>query len=225
MTPSISATVLPEMATRRKDYQQGLHLYAQGMALLAEVSTQPGIKEARRDSEELQVLVNALGGQASPATAAMSGMASPMSGMISFWAGGAARLLEVSSVELQGVLKCAEGDNAEGFALLKDAVKEEHALGYTEPPYYARPVEESLGDAYLRAHAWELAREAFNQELQVRPKSGFALLGIARSYELQGRAKEATQAYEEFLTAWQHADQDLPQVRTAREWVAMRTKN
>jgi tetratricopeptide (TPR) repeat protein len=208
-----------------KDYQQGLHLYAQGMARLAEGSTEADIKEAQQDSEELQGLVNALGGQASRSPAAMSGMASPMSGMISFWTGGAAHLLEVSSVELQGVLKCTEGDNAEGFALLKDAVKKEHALGYTEPPYYARPVEESLGDAYLRAHAWELAREAFNQELQVRPKSGFALYGIARSYELQGRAKEATHAYEEFLAAWQRADQDLPQVRTARDWVAMRTKH
>ena len=152
-------------------------------------------------------------------------MASQMPGLISYWAGGAAHLLEVSSVELQGVLKCAEGGTAEGFGLLKDAVKKEHALGYTEPPYYARPVEESLGNAYLHAHAWELAREAFSQELQVRPKSGFALFAIARSYELQGRTKEATQAYKEFLTAWQHADQDLPQVHTAKEWVAKRTEH
>ena len=117
-----------------KSYQQGLHFYAQGMARLAEGSTVPDIKEAQEDSEMLQLLVNALEVQASPAPAAMSGMASPMSGMISFWTGGAAHLLEVSSVELQGVLKCAEGDNAEGFALLKDAVQKEHALGYTEPP-------------------------------------------------------------------------------------------
>jgi tetratricopeptide (TPR) repeat protein len=153
----------------------------------------------------------------------MGGMASMMPQITSFWTGGAAHLLEVSSVELQGELGCAQGDPAGGFALLKEAMKKEQALGYTEPPYYARPVAESLGDAYLRAHAWELAREAYQQELRVRPKSGFALFGIARSYELQGREREATQAYEHFLAAWQRADQDLPQVRMAKEWIAKRT--
>lgn len=207
-----------------KEYQQGLHLYAQGMALVAESPTEPQTREAQQSLDQLQHLVNALVSYVSPAPMAMSGMASHMPGVISYWAGGAAHLMDVSSFELHGVLDCAKGDSAGGFGLLKDAVKKEHALGYTEPPYYARPVEESLGYAYLHAHAWELAREAFHQELQVRPKSGFALYGIARSYQLQGWATEATEAYEQFLTAWQHADEDLPQVRTAKGWVTERTR-
>jgi tetratricopeptide (TPR) repeat protein len=167
--------------------------------------------------------VNALDGQASSPPVALSGMDSPIPEVISYWAGGAAHLLDISSFELQGVLDCAKGDSAEGFGLLKVAAKKEHALGYTEPPYYARPVEESLGYAYLHAHSWELAREAFNDELLLRPKSGFALFGIARSYELQGRPSDATQAYKEFLAAWPHADQNLPQVQRAKEWIARRT--
>jgi tetratricopeptide (TPR) repeat protein len=203
-----------------REYERGLHLYAQGMALTMGPATEPGLKEAREDSEELERLVHSLSGRASQTPTGVGGMASPMPGVISFWTGGAARLLEVSSVELQGELNCVQGIAAEGFTLLKEAVKKESELGYTEPPYYARPVEESLGNEYLRRHAWELARDAFHQELRVRPKSGFALFGIARSYELQGQAQEARHAYEEFLAAWQHADGDLPQVRTAKAWMA-----
>jgi tetratricopeptide (TPR) repeat protein len=206
-----------------KEYQQGLQLYAQAMAFVTGGSTDAGMKQAQDNADKLQRLVSTLAGQASQALPMISGMPSPMSGMVSFWTGGAARLLEISSVELQGELACAKGDSASGFALLKDAVQKERELGYTEPPYYARPVEESLADAYRRAHAWELAREAFQQELRLRPKSGFALYGIARSYELQGRVEEATQGYRQFLAAWQHADPDLPQIRTAKEWLAKRT--
>jgi tetratricopeptide (TPR) repeat protein len=205
-----------------KEYQQGLQLYAHAMALAAGAATDAAIQQAQDDAENLQRLVNALARRASQPPPAMGEMASPMSGMISFWTGGAARLLEISSVELQGELDCAKGDSAHGFTLLKDAVQKEQELGYTEPPYYARPVEESLADAYLRTHAWELARDAFNQELRARPKSGFALYGIARSYALQGRVAEATAAYHQFLAAWQYADPDLPQVRSAKEWLAKR---
>lgn len=207
--------------TAANEYLEGLHLYAQGMSLVNGAATESAIKEAQADAEKLQASVNALGREASQAPA-MGGMASMMPQITSFWAGGAAHLLDVSSAELQGELSCAKGDAAGGFELLKEAIKKEHDLGYTEPPYYARPVEESLSDAYLRAHAWELAREAFQQELQVRPKNGFALFGIARSYELQGRANEARQAYEQFLAAWSHADGDLPQIRKAKEWLAQR---
>ena len=207
-----------------RDYQQGMQLYAQAMALVTGAKTATGIDQAQDDAEKLRILANALAGQASQASPTMSGMPSPMSGMISFWAGGAAHLLEISTVELQGELDVAKGDAAAGFALLQNAVNKEHALGYTEPPYYSRPVEESFGDAYLHAHAWELAREAFHQELRERPKSGFALYGIAHSYELQGRATEAAQAYQQFLSAWQHADPDLPQVRLAKAWLAHRTE-
>ena len=209
--------------TAAKEYEQGLRLYAHGMAILAEAPTRIEVSEARQDSEKLRALLSGLNWPESRAPAAMCGLASQMSGIKSFWVGGAAHLLEVSSAELRGVLQCAEGDNAGGFQLLRQAVKEEQALGYTEPPYYARPVEESLGYAYLRAHAWELARDAFQQELRLRPKSGFALFGIARSYELEGRAREATSAYEEFLAAWKKADRDLPQIQTAQAWIEKQT--
>ncbi len=200
------------------DYQQGWRLYSHGMGLLNLVITDSGIADAEVDSDKLKSIVNSLNGLASQPPP-MGGMNSMMAGVASFWTGGAARLLEIASLELQGELDRAKSESAQGFALLEEAIKKEHELGYTEPPYIARPAEELLGYAYLRKHAWELAREAFQQELHERPKSGFALFGIARSFEFQGRTSDAKKAYEEFLAAWQHADGDLPKVQAAEGWL------
>ena len=100
------------------------------------------------------------------------------------------------------------------------AVDKEKELGFSEPPQYYRPARENQGYAYLRARQWEKARDCFAQALKQRPKSGHALYGIARSYALAGDVPKANQAYKDFLSSWQHADEDLPQVKQAKEWFA-----
>lgn len=197
------------VSTAAKQYEEGWHIYARGMAALAAGSSSAELAEADRQAAALESLLRRLSGEPSTVPPANA-----------YWVGGAIRLLELASVELQGNLKSAQGQNADAFRLLKQALDKEKALGYTEPPYYARPVEETLGAALLRAHAWELARQAFHQELLLRPHSGFALFGIARSYEMEGRTSEATRAYQAFLAAWSHADRDLPPVRAAEAWLA-----
>lgn len=192
-----------------REYEEGWHIYAAGMAALAKGSGKADVDQAGKQSEALQALLGRLSEQQS---------AEPPSS--AFWVGGAIRLLELASIELQGNLESIQGRNAEAFRLLKEAAEKQKALGYTEPPYYARPVEETLGGALLRAHAWVLARQAFDQEIQTRPHSGFALFGIAQSYELEGRAQEATHAYTVFLEAWRDADRDLRPVQKAESWVA-----
>src|SRR5260370_1041740 len=76
---------------------------------------------------------------------------------------------------------------------------------YNGPPRYSRPELESLGGVYLRAHDWEHAREAFEQALKQRPKSGFALYGIAQAYAGAGNTAAAERAYADFGGAWAHA--------------------
>jgi len=191
------------------EYQEGWRIYARGMAALASGSSPADVDQAGKQSAALQALLGRLKGQESAEL--------PPS---AFWVGGAIRLLDLASLELQGNLKSLQGGNAEAFRLLKEAIQQEKALGYTEPPYFARPVEETLGDVLLRAHAWELARQAYHQEAEARPHSGFALFGIAKSYELEGRAPEATRAYATFLEAWRHADRDLRPIRKAESWLA-----
>jgi uncharacterized protein HemY len=72
----------------------------------------------------------------------------------------------------------------------------------------------------LRARQWDKARQAFEEALKQRPKSGHALYGIAQSYALADDPPKAADAYREFLTSWGNADPDLPQIRQAKNWLA-----
>ena len=125
-------------------------------------------------------------------------------------------LLTTASLDLRGNLKCAQGDTAGGFELLKKSGEKEVEIGYGEPPQYRRPQWESLGYAYLRAGKFDDAREAFEEELEQRPKSGHALYGIALTFEKAGKKAEAAQANAKFLEAWKNADPDLAPMQRAK---------
>ncbi|MFZ1205771.1 MAG: tetratricopeptide repeat protein [Candidatus Acidiferrales bacterium] len=129
-------------------------------------------------------------------------------------------LLGTMSLDLRGNVKVAQGDSDAGIKLIEQAAEKEKNLGYSEPPRYFRPEEESLGYVYLKLKQWDKARDAFNESLRERPKSGHALYGIAQSYALSGDAPHATAAYRDFLAAWPHADSDLSQVKQANAWLA-----
>jgi tetratricopeptide (TPR) repeat protein len=101
-------------------------------------------------------------------------------------------LVGTMSLDLRGNLKVAQGDTAGGIKLLQQAAEKEKNLGYSEPPRYYRPEEESIGYAYLKSKQWDKAREALQATLRQRPKSGYALYGIAQSYALAGDAPAAT---------------------------------
>ena len=129
---------------------------------------------------------------------------------------GVLRMLEMVSLDLRGNLRSLEGKSGEAIELLKKAIEKEKEIGYQEPPQYGRPEFESLGYAYIRSGDYEQARAAFQDELKLRPKSGHALYGIARSYEAAGEKPAAARTYREFLSAWQGADPDLPMVQHAK---------
>jgi tetratricopeptide (TPR) repeat protein len=129
------------------------------------------------------------------------------------------KILGTAALELRGNLASYQGDLATARQLLQRADEEEKGLGYAEPPMYARPPMEVLGAAYLRAGQFEKAREAYNKALTKRPHSGFALYGIALSWEKQSDQQQATRAYREFSEAWTHADRDLPQMKAAQAYL------
>ena len=131
-------------------------------------------------------------------------------------------ILAVASLDLRGSIASGRGDIDTAERLLSQAVQKEKELGYGEPPVFSRPATESLGYAHLRAKQWDKARDAFTASLNDRPRNGHALFGLAQSYALAGNVSEAMRAYEQFLAAWSHADSDLPQVRTAKQWLAKR---
>ena len=127
--------------------------------------------------------------------------------------------LGTASLELRGRVAGAQGKFEEMRKLLENAVEKEKELGYAEPPRYSRPALESLGHALIRSGKYSEAREAFEKELRERPRSGFAMYGIALAWDKEGNHLEAGRAYRAFLDAWSNADRDLPQVKAAQRYL------
>ena len=129
------------------------------------------------------------------------------------------KILSVASLELRGNIASAGGQFEPAHDMLQEAARKEKDIGYSEPPLYSRPAQESLGFACIRAGRWDDARAAFQQVLEERSKSGFGLYGIALAWDRQGNREKASAAYEAFLAAWKNADKDLPQVEAARAYL------
>lgn len=126
------------------------------------------------------------------------------------------RLLNVARLDLKGNIHRARGEHELAFGTLGAAADSLEALGYDEPPLYARPVLESLAQARLEAGDWEQAAELFEAVLSERPHSGFALFGLAQALDRGGDPERAARAYRAFLERWDAADPDLEAVLRAR---------
>ena len=127
----------------------------------------------------------------------------------------ARNILGVHLDDLTGSVLSLNGKHEEAYKILNAAANKEKRLGYWEPPHYTRPVMESLGEAYLRAGNFKEAVRAYQKTLMIRPKSGFAYLGIARAYSRAGNQPKAIENYNRFLKAWKNADRDLVQIKEA----------
>ncbi|HEY3455531.1 MAG TPA: tetratricopeptide repeat protein [Bryobacteraceae bacterium] len=129
------------------------------------------------------------------------------------------RYLSIMSLELRATLSATQGKMTEAKSLFSDAAREEKALGYHEPPNYIRPVGETAGAAMMTAGDWAQAKDAYERALLERPKSGFALYGIALCAENSGDGEAAAKEYKKFLAAWKDANPTLVQVEHARKFV------
>jgi tetratricopeptide (TPR) repeat protein len=128
--------------------------------------------------------------------------------------------LSVASLELHAGVLIAQGKREKGKKEFASAIAEEKKLGYHEPPMYIRPVGENEAVALIRAKDYDGAKTAYEDALQERPNSGFALYGLAHVRELAGDAPGARESYQAFLKAWSTADPTLPEVVHARKIVA-----
>ncbi len=78
-------------------------------------------------------------------------------------------VLSVASAMLAGELQYRKGNIEEAFALLREAVKREDGLAYSDPPPWMQPVRHALGGLLLEQNRVEEAETLFKQDL------GFAL--------------------------------------------------
>ena len=100
--------------------------------------------------------------------------------------------------------------------LLRAAAPYELGLEENLTPVYLR------GQAYLRLRAGKEAAAEFQKILDhpgvspISPYHALAHLGLARAYVLQGDTVKARAAYQDFLTLWKDADQDIPILKDAQ---------
>ncbi len=215
---SIEFGTTPEAASpAAKDYAAGLSLYARGMAAVEHGDA----KQASKHAEALDAMLWRLeASKPKNKDEDEDKEQKPSEEPREDDPTGVLNLLGTLSLDLRANIKSLQGESEEALRLFNQAIDQEKHLGYSEPPQFYRPEQESLGDAYLRAQQWDEARVAFNRALKQRPKSGHALYGIARSYSMAGDTAKAAQAYHDFLASWEHADADLPQIKHAKSWLA-----
>ena len=128
--------------------------------------------------------------------------------------------LGVAPIELKARLAAREGKADEAIKLLREAIEEEIKLGYSEPPLYPQPMEEVAGKICLELKRWNEAEEFFRAALERDPGSGRAYFGLLQAQQALGKADEARATYAKFVQAWKQADEDLPEMRMAKEKAA-----
>jgi tetratricopeptide (TPR) repeat protein len=191
--------------------RQAMLDYTQGMLALEH----GGVAAARQSADALEAYVKA---RPEEDKSAMPGM--PMSYTAKdAMAKPLHSFLDVASMELNASVLLAEGRGVEADTMFTKAADAERALGYREPPMYIRPVEETRGDALMRAKRYDEAKTAYEAALKERPNSGYPLFGIAQADVAAKRSSLATTDYSRLLQAWAQADADLPQMQAARAWM------
>jgi len=127
--------------------------------------------------------------------------------------------LSIMSLELRAGILVEKKQIEVAKNLYAQAAREEKDLGYREPPAYIRPVGETEAAALLSVSDFAAAKTAYQQALIERPKSGYPLFGLALTEEKSGNANAASAAYTAFLKSWPQADQSLPQLTHAKQFV------
>jgi tetratricopeptide (TPR) repeat protein len=118
-------------------------------------------------------------------------------------------VLAIAAGVLAAELALARGDREAALRQLERAAQAEDALSYDEPPDWGFPVRHQLGAALLAAGHPVQAEAVYRADLQRHPNNGWALFGLAKSLQAQGKAAEAAEARQAFDVAWKRADVEL----------------
>jgi tetratricopeptide (TPR) repeat protein len=185
--------------------------YTRGMQALQNVDV-AGAEKLSKDLDARML--------AKPAEKPMS-MPGMAVGPIDADAGPLHNVMDVAAMELRASLLMAQDKVTDADARFVKASEAEVALGYREPPALIRPVQETRADALMKAGKFAEARLAYGQALKDRPNSGYPLFGIAQADAEAKNDSAAMADYGALIKAWAKADQDLPQLTAAREWLVL----
>ena len=126
----------------------------------------------------------------------------------------------VGDLELRAVAASARNDHDKAIELMKKATALEELMGLPSgPPGLIKPAHELFGEILLRAGKPEGAAEQFKTALLRQPNRARSLLGAARAAAQSGDRSGAAAAYSKLLDQWQLADNELPELREAQDYL------
>lgn len=99
-----------------------------------------------------------------------------------------------------------DASTREGLSQLRKAVSLEDLLDYSEPPAWLMPTRHALGAALLMVGKYSEAESVFRTQLQKTPNNGWALMGLAKSLNGQGKRGESKKYLAMFKREWSQAD-------------------
>ncbi|MEZ5565999.1 MAG: hypothetical protein R3F24_10970, partial [Gammaproteobacteria bacterium] len=123
------------------------------------------------------------------------------------------RLINIATEILAGEIAAAAGQYDPAIASLQRATLLQDGLMYNEPPEWFFPARHYLGAVLLEAGLPREAEVVYWQDLKRNRENGYALLGLQKAMEAQGRAGEAAAIAERQRTAFAEADVTLTSSR------------
>jgi tetratricopeptide (TPR) repeat protein len=124
---------------------------------------------------------------------------------------------KLASTILAGTIASDRGDHSEAIRDFTEAVKEQDALGYNEPPSWYYPSRESLGAELLADKKVSVAEAVYRDDLKRNPENPRSLYGLAECLRADGKADEAAKVQNRFTKAWSHSDVTLAPVTVAAQ--------
>jgi hypothetical protein len=116
---------------------------------------------------------------------------------------------EMARASLRAEVAMAEGRADAALAAQAQAVGLSKDLDENEPPVLGAPARLALGDLQLKARRFAEAEATFRDDLARHPRSGWALRGLARAVQAQGREAEAGALKRDAEREWPAADRAL----------------
>jgi len=121
------------------------------------------------------------------------------------------------SMQLAALREMINGDHSQAIALLEQAVALEDQLSPPSgPPALIKPTHELYGEILLFIDRPQEAQQQFEKSLLWHVNRARSLLGLARASARMGDLPSARNAYATFLTIWNQADPDLPELQEAK---------
>jgi tetratricopeptide (TPR) repeat protein len=127
---------------------------------------------------------------------------------------------QIWNLQLAALEQFINGDLDRVTQLLDQATALEKSLPPPSgPPDLVKPTHELYGEILLFLDRPQEAQQQFERVLLWHPNRARSLLGLARATAQMGHVQATRQAYAGFLNIWSRADQDLPELKEAKQFL------